>query len=101
VAKYKVLALSFIGDTLVQEGDEIDHEGAPGFHLEPLDAEAKRRHKAFMDSPAGKRKAPGQSGYISQLMSENGDPNSGMIPGPGAAPRSAYLYPSDTAAPTE
>lgn len=41
MAKYKVKAQSFINDTLVAAGSEIEFAGEPGDNLEPLDDAAK------------------------------------------------------------
>lgn len=99
--RYKVLALSYIDHRLVQEGEEVEYDHEPGHNLEPIDAAAKKRKQAWLESGASKRKAPGDAGYISQLMSDNGDPAVGVIPGPGSSAKATHLYASDTAAPTQ
>lgn len=45
MARYKVLALSFIGNALVQEGAEVDYDGVPSSNLEPLDKAAEKAAK--------------------------------------------------------
>lgn len=41
VARYKILAPSYINKQLLFEGDEVDYEGKPGSALEPINDAAK------------------------------------------------------------
>lgn len=41
-AKYRILRQSFIGNRLLNEGDEVDYEGEPGSALEPLNDAARK-----------------------------------------------------------
>jgi hypothetical protein len=50
MAKYRVLTQSFIDNRLVNEGDVIDHDGAPHDNLEPLDAEGEAAKAAAATS---------------------------------------------------
>lgn len=45
MAKYRVLAKSFIGNTLVEEGTVVDYDGEPGPNLEPMDKQATKAAK--------------------------------------------------------
>lgn len=40
-AKYRILRQSFIGNRLLNEGDEVEYEGKPGSALEPLNEAAR------------------------------------------------------------
>jgi hypothetical protein len=40
--KYKIKERSFIGNRLVEEGEEIEYQGKPGSSLHPLDEEAQQ-----------------------------------------------------------
>lgn len=51
--KYLVLAQSFIGNTLVEGGTEIEYDGVPGANLEPLDAAAEKAVKAAAKAGGG------------------------------------------------
>jgi len=42
MAKYEVLALSFIDNRLVQAGEVIDHDGQPGPNLKAIDKAAQK-----------------------------------------------------------
>lgn len=53
MAQYRVLSRSFIGNRIVEEGEEVPYDGIPGSNLEPLDAEAKKAVAA-----AGRRRHP-------------------------------------------
>lgn len=45
---YKVTALSYLNDRLVQEGETVEYDGLPGSNLEPLDDEGRaRKAKAY------------------------------------------------------
>jgi hypothetical protein len=88
MARYRILALSFIGNIMVKPGEEIDTDEIPADHWEPLDAAAKKARKAFdvadaktvedarldaerraeLDSPAALPKAPPQE--IARLEAE-------------------------------
>lgn len=46
MAKYRVLEKSFIGNSLVEAGAEIEYEGLPSANLEPLDKAADKAAKA-------------------------------------------------------
>lgn len=41
MARYRVKTKSFINDTIVEEGTEVDYDGQPGDNLEPLDDAAR------------------------------------------------------------
>ena len=41
MARYKVLQRSFINNTTVEEGAEVEWDGIPGANLEPIDEPAK------------------------------------------------------------
>ena len=45
MAQYRVLKDSFIGNSLVKEGDVVDYDGTPGDNLEPVDKAAKAAAK--------------------------------------------------------
>ncbi len=50
--KYRVLAKSFINNTIVVEGDVVDFDGNPGSNLEPYEPGQKpRRHDASASEP--------------------------------------------------
>lgn len=49
--RYRVLETSYIGDRIVNAGDEINFDGVPGKSLEPAD-DAARKAKAAADSDA-------------------------------------------------
>lgn len=55
MAKYRLKKEHFLQDNkagiepqLHEKGKEIDWNGTPSLHMEPIDAEAKERHKARM-----------------------------------------------------
>lgn len=45
VARYRILAPSYINKQLLFEGDEVDYEGKPGSALEPINDAAKEAKK--------------------------------------------------------
>lgn len=45
VARYKILATSYINKQLLFEGDEVDYDGKPGSALEPINDAAKEAKK--------------------------------------------------------
>jgi len=42
MAKYIVKTKSFINNTLLEEGDEVEYDGEPSGNLEPVDRAAKK-----------------------------------------------------------
>lgn len=42
MAKYRVKEKSFIGNVLLEAGNEIDYDGIPSTNLEPLDGAGKK-----------------------------------------------------------
>jgi hypothetical protein len=50
MARYEVLELSFINDTLVQPGTIIEYDGKPGSQLKPIDA-PKRGGRKLSEQP--------------------------------------------------
>jgi hypothetical protein len=42
MARYRLTAAAVVNDKLCEIGEEIEYDGVPGPHMEPLDAEAKR-----------------------------------------------------------
>lgn len=40
--KYRVLQKSFIGNRIVEEGEEVDYDGEPSDNLVPIDKAAKK-----------------------------------------------------------
>lgn len=40
--KYRVLQKSFIGNRIVEEGEEVDYDGEPSDNLGPIDKAAKK-----------------------------------------------------------
>jgi hypothetical protein len=46
MAKYRIEELSFIDNVLVQAGEEIETNAAPGTHWTPLDKDATKGKKA-------------------------------------------------------
>lgn len=59
MAKYRVLASSFINNALVQEGDVVEYDGKPGSSLELIE-EGKPEGKA-KGQGKGKGAAPAES----------------------------------------
>lgn len=57
VARYKVLAPSYINKQLLFEGDEVDYEGKPGSALEPINdaaiAAKKKADKNYVEPETG------------------------------------------------
>ncbi len=45
MAKFRVLAKSFINNTIFVEGDVVDFDGTPGSNLEPYEPAQKTRGK--------------------------------------------------------
>ena len=52
MAQYRVLKDSFIGNSLVKEGDVVDYDGTPGDNLEPVDKAAKAAAKVAAKAEA-------------------------------------------------
>jgi hypothetical protein len=42
MAKYKLTAAAIINDRQYEIGEEVEFDGVPGPHMEPLDADAKK-----------------------------------------------------------
>jgi hypothetical protein len=61
MAKYRVLAKSFIGNSMVEEGTVVDYDGIPSDNLEamdkPAEAAAEQSAQANMDSIARQKAA--------------------------------------------
>lgn len=73
-AKYRILRQSFIGNRLLNEGDEVEYEGKPGSALEPLNQAA---HDA--------KDAAGNKSESLNPSAEGGDGSgSAIIPLPGS-----------------
>jgi hypothetical protein len=89
MAKYRIEALSFIGNMLVQPGTEIETDDAPAAHWVPLDKPAKAEFKAAMDGvdPAADLKALGDAAAASGLPGATAanvpTPNDGATTGAG------------------
>jgi hypothetical protein len=52
MAKYTLTAAAVIDGALRQAGEEVDFDGVPGDHMEPLDAAAKKAAGAKREMPA-------------------------------------------------
>ena len=77
MAKYRVLAKSFIGNALVEEGTVVEYDGLPSENLEPIDKDAK---KALSEA---QKVTPEQSAEGLHLAAESfvipeGDPEPGV-----------------------
>lgn len=61
-AKYRILRLSYIGNQLLEEGQEVEYEGKPGSALEPINdaaKEAKRKaDKNYVEQKPEDEKPP-------------------------------------------
>lgn len=105
MARYKVLATSFIEGRIVEEGEEVEFDHDPGHNLEPIDGAGRKRKADFDKAGGGKRAAPGDPGFISQMMDRNNETaagKTGQIPGPGASAKNdVRIFASDSSAPTE
>lgn len=67
IAKYRILRQSFIGNRLLNEGDEVEYEGKPGSALEPLnDAAHKAKGEAGTKSGPVNPSAEGGNGSGSE-----------------------------------
>ena len=66
--RYRVLERSYINDRLHEAGDEVEFAHDPGFNLEPLDADAKKRAKAVQDKG---RLSPNDPGYLGAMILRN------------------------------
>lgn len=57
VARYKVLATSYIHKRIYQEGEEVEYEGKPGSALEPINdaaiAAKKKADKNYVEISSG------------------------------------------------
>jgi hypothetical protein len=51
MAKYKVLEVSFINNTIVKVGEIVEYDGKPGVNLEPVGKEKKESAEPA-DAPA-------------------------------------------------
>jgi hypothetical protein len=76
--RYRINELSFIGNKLVQPGDEIESDEKPGSHWEPLDKTAKTASKAAAEEEAARVEANRKEAEARALR-EAGE---GMIPAP-------------------
>jgi hypothetical protein len=56
MARYKLREAAMIGDKRYEAGEEIEFDGVPGPHMEPVDPEAK---KAVGAKPAEPERDPG------------------------------------------
>jgi hypothetical protein len=45
--RYKLTEAAYIDDKLYQEGDTINYDGIPGYHMEPLDKAAEDMKKKY------------------------------------------------------
>lgn len=50
MAQYKVLAKSFINNTIVEEGDIVEYDGKPGTNLELIKADKSGKKGSKQDS---------------------------------------------------
>lgn len=57
--RYRVLQKSFIGNSIVEEGEIVEYHGKPGSNLKRLDAPAKKTATAPEAEPAAEAEAPG------------------------------------------
>lgn len=57
MARYKVLAKSFINNSIVNPGDEVEYDGVPGKALEPVDEAAKAAAAKKAKADAAKKPA--------------------------------------------
>ena len=60
--RYRVLEKSFIGNRLVQAGEEIDYEGEASSNLEPLATPVAAPVAAPVDAPVGEPAEAGKPG---------------------------------------
>jgi hypothetical protein len=70
MARYKVLVQSYINDRIHEVGEEVEFDHDPGHNLGPIDSAAKKRKTDYIQS-IGKRTAPGDPGFISDMMARN------------------------------
>jgi len=54
MATYKVIELSFIKDRLYKPGDTVEYDGEPGYNLELLVSQEKKKQKKFESTGATK-----------------------------------------------
>ena len=53
MAKYRLNQTAWINETLLEPGTEIDFDGQPGPHMEPLDDEAREALAAYYEANPG------------------------------------------------
>lgn len=52
MARYKLLAKSFINNSVYEEGEIVEYDGKPGSNLELVDDDKPKRGKKSADAPA-------------------------------------------------
>lgn len=64
MAKYRVTATSFIGNTIVREDEVVEYDGTPGDNLEPIDppAKSKKKSAATAEADSAERQAEAVAG---------------------------------------
>jgi hypothetical protein len=52
MARYKLKEAAVVGDRYYGAGEEVEYDGVPGPHMEPLDPDAKKAASAKREEPA-------------------------------------------------
>lgn len=58
--KYKVLAKSFINNSIVEEGDIVEYDGKPGSNLELIEDDKPKRGKKAVEAEESSKEQAGE-----------------------------------------
>jgi hypothetical protein len=72
MARYKLREAAVVGDRYYGAGEEVEFDGVPGPHMEPLDADAKK-----VAAAADKREAPARDPGMIAHPEERTTPGTG------------------------